>query len=110
MRAQYDCKAYTIGLNYLSSKQRLWYTLADAIASKLLTGKTPEILEAITFSPKAPQQGLKAIFIAGNRNYRIDPETSEFFKRIIDLRSTVKDRLRSATASARERLESEHSL
>ena len=107
VRAQYDCKAYTIGLNYLSSKQRLWYTLADAIASKLLTGKTPEILEAITFSPKAPQQGLKAIFIAGNRNYRIDPETSEFFKRIIDLRSTVKDRLRSATASARERLESE---
>src|SRR6185437_3846950 len=45
VRAKYDEKSYTIGLNPLSATEPLWYTLADVIASKLLTGKAPVILE-----------------------------------------------------------------
>ena len=31
----------TIGVNYLSADRPLWFTLADCVASKLLTGKAP---------------------------------------------------------------------
>jgi hypothetical protein len=33
----------TIGLNYLSSDHACWFTLADCVASKLLTGKTGKL-------------------------------------------------------------------
>ncbi len=35
VRAKYDGKSQTIGLNYLSSDIPLWFTLADVIAAKL---------------------------------------------------------------------------
>ncbi|MDA8051100.1 MAG: hypothetical protein M0002_14055, partial [Rhodospirillales bacterium] len=42
VRAKYgDEKHYTIGLNYLSSRTPLWFTFADCVAAKLLTGKAP---------------------------------------------------------------------
>jgi hypothetical protein len=66
VRAKYDGKSQTIGLNYLSADFPLWFTLADVIDAKLHGGKSPEILEAITFSPKGPQLGLRPISIAGN--------------------------------------------
>jgi hypothetical protein len=97
-RAKYDGKSQTIGLNYLTSEYPLWFTLADVIAAKLLGGKSPEILEAITFSAKEPQAGLKATSIAGNSNYRVDPDKDDFFKRLVDLRTSIKARLKNSTA------------
>ena len=79
VRAKYSGESQTIGLNFLSSATSLWYTLADVIASKLLTGKTPEIMEAIRFAASAPQSGLEAISIQGKAEYRIDPATADFF-------------------------------
>lgn len=35
VRAKYCAESQTIGLNFISSEKSLWYTLADAIASKL---------------------------------------------------------------------------
>jgi hypothetical protein len=67
VRAPHDGKSQTIGPNYLTADFPLWFTLADVVRAKLLGGKTPEILEAITFSPKEPQTGLRSISIAGNR-------------------------------------------
>jgi DNA polymerase family B len=107
VRAKYDGKSQTIGLNYLTSEIPLWFTLADVIAAKLLGGKSPEILEAITFSPKDPQPGLKTISIAGNSNYCVDPATDDFFKRLIDLRTTIKAKLKNASALNAEALNSE---
>ncbi len=94
-------------MNYLTSEKPLWFTLADVIASKLLSGKVPKIIEAITFSPKEPQSGLKIVKIAGNPDYRVDPANDDFFKSLIDLRTTVKTRLKKATALNRDALESE---
>jgi hypothetical protein len=73
----------------------------------LLSGRVPKILEAITFSPKEPQIGLRTVRIAGNPDYLVDPATDDFFKRLIDLRTTVKARLKNATALNRETLDSE---
>jgi hypothetical protein len=94
VRAKYDGKSQTIGLNYLTSDTPLWFTLADVIDSKLNGGKSPEILEAITFSSKEPQSGLRTISIAGNSNYRVSPLKDDFFKRLIDLRSAIKAELK----------------
>jgi hypothetical protein len=64
---------YTIGTNYLTSGEPLWYTLADCVASKLRRGKAPEVLQALRFEPVGVQANLKPIDIAGNPNYRVDP-------------------------------------
>jgi hypothetical protein len=107
VRTKYDRQSQTIGLNHLTSAQPLWLTLADVIASKLLSGTVPTIIEAITFSPKEPQSGLRPVTIAGNPDYLVDPTNDDFFKRLIDLRTTVKTRLKSATALKRDTLDSE---
>ena len=107
VRTKYDGQSQTIGLNCLTIDRPLWFTLADVIASKLLSGKAPKIIEAITFSAREPQSGLKAIRIAGNPDYLVDPANDDFFKRLIDLRTTVKVRLKSATALNRDAFDSE---
>jgi hypothetical protein len=95
VRGKYDGRSPTIGLNYLTNKTFLWATLADVIAATLLKGQAPKIIEAITFSPKEPQVGLRPISIAGNSGYRVDPLKDDFFKRLIDLRNTVKAQLKT---------------
>ena len=107
VRTKYDGQSQTIGLNYLTSDKPLWFTLADVIASKLLSGRVPKIIEAITFSPQEPQIGLRTVRIAGNPDYEVDPANDDFFKRLIDLRTTVKARLKNATALNRDALDSE---
>ena len=107
VRAKYDGKSQTIGLNYLTSEYPLWFTLADVIAAKLLGGKSPEILEAINFSPREPQAGLQSISIAGNSNYRVDPTKDDFFRRLIDLRTSIKSRLKNSSALDAEALNSD---
>jgi hypothetical protein len=85
----------SIGLNHLSSKQPLWYTLADCVASTLLTGKAPKVLEAIRFSAMEPQDGLTAVDIAGNPEYRVDPYKDDFYRRLIELRQQIKQQMKT---------------
>ncbi len=80
----------TIGLNYLSADQALWFTLADCMASKLLTGKSPKVTKAIRFRPLEPQAALRPIAISGNERYRVHPTHDDFYKRVIDLRRSLK--------------------
>ena len=107
VRASYDGKSSTIGLNRLSSDFPLWFTLADCIASQLLTGKPAKILRAITFEPELAQKGLTSISIAGNHAYRIDPAVDDFYKRLIDLRSNVKTQKARARGPDAVRLDAE---
>lgn len=90
VRAKYDGKINTIGLNHLSCDQPLWYTLADCIASKVLSGKTPVIDQALRFGPGGQQQDLKPINLFGRDDFRIDPKTDDLFTRLIDLRDDAK--------------------
>lgn len=95
VRAKYgDDAQYTIGTNHLESEQPLYYTLADCIAAKLLSGKTPTILRAIEFIPCGQQEGLRPVNIAGKEEYHLDPTEGDFFKRLIDLRSQIKKKLK----------------
>jgi hypothetical protein len=97
VRARYSQEpTTTIGLNYLSADWPLWFTLADCVASKLLTGKAPTVISAIRFAPMGVQDGLAPVNIAGNPAYPVEPATANFYKRVIDLRREVKDDLASA--------------
>jgi hypothetical protein len=108
VRAKYGDEQHdTIALNHLTSETPLWYTLADCIAAKLVTGSAPNILEAIAFEAGPMQEGLRPVAIAGNSEYLINPAKDDFFLRLIDLRSSVKARKRGASASQAETLEAE---
>ena len=98
---------YTIGLNHLTGEQPLWFTLADCLAATLLSGKTPQVLQAIRFAPGPMQEGLKPVDIAGQAAYRIDPARDDFYRRLIDLRSTLKNRMRGIKGIERGRLDAE---
>ena len=102
VRASYDGEQATIGSNYLTADKPLWFTLADCIGSKLLTGKTPEILEAVSFTPGPTQTDLKPILISGNSDYHVDPVKDDFYARVIQLRQETKRRLKSATGDAEQ--------
>lgn len=108
VRAKYGVKqdaSYTIGQNYLTSKEPLWFTLADCIASKLRTGKSPKVLEAITFTPGPVQTNLKPVAIAGNPDYWIDPTQDDLFKRLIQLRIEEKRRMKGLKGQAWQELD-----
>lgn len=108
VRAKYNGDSqYTIGSNYLTSHTPLWFTLADCIATKLLTGRAPKILQAVSFTPMGVQSGLTLVNIAGNKAYRVDPRDGDFFRQIIDLRTTIKKRIKSAHARDKATLESQ---
>jgi len=95
----------TIGLNCLTFTP-LWFTLADCIVSKLHTRKAPKIIRAITFEPLGLQPDLQSVKIGGNPDYHIDPYTDDFYRRVIDLRSSVKARLKTAPSAERATLDS----
>ncbi|MBD3677970.1 MAG: hypothetical protein HUJ27_06145 [Rhodobacteraceae bacterium] len=90
VRAKYDGKTNTIGLNHITNPEPLWYTLADCVASKVLTGKTPIIDKAMTFVPVGVQSDLQKIDLFGNPAYRVDPATEDVFTRLIDLRDEAR--------------------
>lgn len=105
IRAKYDEVSPNIGLNYLTAEFPVWYTLADLIASKFLTGKTPIIEKATTFKPRGIQKGLKPIKIAGNDGYVVSPRNDDFYRTLINLRNEVKARIKTATDDDKDVLE-----
>ncbi|HEY3873899.1 MAG TPA: hypothetical protein VGM92_00350, partial [Candidatus Kapabacteria bacterium] len=83
VRAAYNGLTNTIGLNRLTAPSPLWLTLADCIVSKLLTGRCPRIEKAQTYHPGPRQSELAAIRILGKSDFTIDPNTDDFFTRLI---------------------------
>lgn len=80
---------YQIGLNYLRAKPMV-YTVADILASKLLTGCTPTIIRALRLRASGMQSTLRPITLRGE--VTIDPSREDFFKAVIEARKAVKDR------------------
>ena len=85
-----DAKARQIGVNEIVSAPPSWYTFADIIASKLLTGRTPKIFETITLEPEGVQNGLKPHAFFGDDNYTLDLNVNDLFIQSIAMRGDVK--------------------
>lgn len=82
--------SYNVGLPYRHGGPPQWYTLADACASKLMTGKAPKILAVLRFAADGVQKDLQPIDIAGNPDYRVDPNHEDFIRRLVELRADVR--------------------
>ena len=105
VRAQYPGgDTLNIGLNYLSADEPQWFTLADVLASKILTGKTPEVVAALWFEPRDQQTGLKPIDVAGQS---IDPATDDFYQRLIVHRNVIKAKLNDSSEADKPALRSD---
>ncbi len=74
----------TIGLNYLRSDRPMWFTLADCLVAKFLSGKTPNVQRALIFEPGPPQRGLEPIKVLGR--HTIDPYRQDFYRELIRAR------------------------
>lgn len=95
LRAKYSGTAWQISVNhvYASSddpKDGLWYAWPDLVASVLLTGKMPRIVEAFRIAPIGKAKGLKPIKFRGQ--VPIDPRSQDFFKVVIEERMRLAKR------------------
>ena len=91
VRMQYGKEAKIIGINYLTTDKNLWYTVQDVIASKLLSGKSPDIIQAFTFLPNGKQNALTDVSIS---DITISPD-DDFIKKVIEERIKIKKSNRS---------------
>lgn len=87
VRAAYTEGNFTVGFNYFSSKEALYYGLPSVILSKLLTGKTPSIKSALRFKPVGRQKSLKKAKILG---IEVDPEKDNVFKLLVEAKARSK--------------------
>jgi len=102
VRARYTSggQSWGIGLNVLAGGEPRWYTLADCVASTLLTGKPPMVLQALCLVPEGVQPGLNPVSLRGA--VRVDPTDGDFFRTVIELRKSLPD---SLPITERKRLE-----
>jgi hypothetical protein len=86
VRAEYDhaTRSHNIGVNRFTSEEPLWYSGPDLVASTLLAGKPPEVLEAFRLVPQGIQGGLREVELGGE--IPIDPSDVDFFRRVIEQR------------------------
>ena len=77
-------RTQNIGLNYLRSKNPIWFAGPDAVASVLLNGKPPRILKAIRMVPNWRQYRTQATNLGGM--VRIDPANDDFYRKVIEQR------------------------
>jgi len=96
MRSKYNDKTQiaNIGVNKISLNNSLFYALPDVIASKLLSGKTPIIEEAIRFTPVGKQKSLKKSTIM---DIQINPTQQDFIKTLIELRQILKEKYKKTS-------------
>jgi hypothetical protein len=89
-RFRHTSSAYNLALAYRHGGPPQWWTLADVLDSKLQTGRSPTILRAIRFKPRPRQSGLRPVDLNGDPRYRVDPNTDDLIKRLVELRQQLK--------------------
>lgn len=85
VRSVYNGATQNIGINYITSKEPIWFAGPDVIASVLLTGKVPHIEKAMRVVPQGKQSGLGATSLRGMVN--VDAAKNSFFKHVIEQRA-----------------------
>jgi hypothetical protein len=90
VRANYSAgPGWQIGLNPLHSGQPMWFTIADLIQSKILTGKAPRVLRAIRFEPRGQTPDLQSVSLLGE--VPVSPG-EDFFRAVIEERKRAEAR------------------
>jgi hypothetical protein len=85
VRTVYNGTTQNIGINYLTSKEPIWFAGPDIIASILLTGKVPRIEKAIRVKPHGKQRGLASTSLRGM--VKVDANKNSIFRHVIEQRA-----------------------
>jgi hypothetical protein len=98
---------YQVAVNYLYSdcddpKQTLWFALPDVMASVVLNGKIPEIVDAFRIEPSGKLDRMKSTKLRGA--IEIDPAQEDFFKVVIEQRKGLPSRT-DLSESEKDRLD-----
>ena len=67
-----------------------WYALPDVIGSWLLTGKWPDVAEAVELVPSIERIETKPLAFFGDAQHTIDPQTQDMFTEVISMRREIK--------------------
>ncbi len=96
-RAKYaqSSNDWQVAVNYLhagtgDSNRALWFSLPDVVASVILTGKIPIIVDAFRMTPHGILPGLRTTKLYGQ--IAIDPASEDFLKVAIEQRKRLSSR------------------
>jgi len=95
-RGQYSSVSndWQVALNHLYASREddaLWFSLPDVVASVLLTGRIPKVVDAFRIQPSGTiLKGLKPVKLQGE--IEIDPRNQDFFKHVIEERKRIDSR------------------
>jgi len=86
---------WQVAVNYLhagdhEANKELWFSLPDVVASVLLTGKIPNIVDAFRLEPRGTLPNLKSTKLRGI--IEVDPKKRDFFKVVIEERKRLSSR------------------
>ena len=102
-RAKYSRESndWQVGVNHLyaDASNALWFSLPDVVASVLLTGHVPEIVDAFRIEPRGMLPGLTPVKLRGR--IEVDPKSQDFFKVVIEERKRLSSRTDLAEAEKR---------
>lgn len=84
-----------MALNYLypsdqAISEALWFSLPDVVASVILTGKIPQIVDAFKLVPRGKLAGLKSTRLGGEVG--VNPLTQDLFRTVIEQRKSLSKR------------------
>lgn len=101
-RSKYSVGAnnWQIGVNHLYTESNdgngaVWYSLPDIVASVLLTGKVPKIVDAFRLVAHGKASELVPVKLRGT--IEVDPESEDFFKTAIEERKRLSSRTDPST-------------
>ncbi|HLW55555.1 MAG TPA: hypothetical protein VKW06_22190 [Candidatus Angelobacter sp.] len=85
-RTAYNGATQNIGINYLTSKEPIWFAGPDIIAAILLSnGKVPHIEKAVCIAPHGKQAGLGSTSLRSM--VRVNANKNSFFRHVIEQRA-----------------------
>ena len=93
-RAKYSLESndYQVGLNHLYANSNnpndgLWFALPDLVASVILTGRIPQIVDAFRIEAIGQLSSLRPITLRGS--VPVDPRSDDFFRKVIEERKRL---------------------
>jgi hypothetical protein len=92
-RSKYSAASndWQVGVNHIYSDaanpNALWYSLPDVVASVILTGRVPNIIDAFRLEAIGKFSGLRPVSLRGN--VAVDPRQEDFFKVVIEERKRL---------------------
>ena len=90
-----ETKDWQVAVNHLyagsdNPNDAVWFSLPDVVASKVLYGRIPQIVDAFRIEPSGILGGLQSTQLRGAVN--VDPRTQDFFRVVIEERQCLSER------------------